>query len=351
MAAYTTIDDPSAHFNTIIYTHAVTPDDRAFTFDGNSNLQPDLSWIKRRDTTTGHILQDSSRGVTKYFGPHTDAAEGTYSGYLKSFNTNGLTIGGGDSATNQGSGGTGVIWAWRAGGGTTATNTTGSVDSVVQVNQDAGFSIVTFTSASSGAFSVGHGLGVLPGVIIVKNREAASQWRVWHKELSNLVTTVVSLNRTDAEENYTAFWGAGVTSSVFGSKTGMSVDASDSYLAYCFAEKQGYSKFGKYKGNGSTNGTFVYTGFKPAMVITKKSSTSGNWTIYDNKRDPSNPADTVLLPNAETADQTVINFDFVSNGFKCRNSGSENENGTTYIYMAFAENPFVTSTGIPATAR
>ena len=358
--AYTTIDDPSAHFNTIIYTHAVTPDDRAFTFDGNSNLQPDLSWIKRRDTTTSHILQDSSRGVTKYLHSNSTSADLTYSGYLKSFNTNGLTIGGGDSASNQGSGGTGVIWAWRAGGGTTATNTTGSVDSVVQANTDAGFSIVTFTSASSGNFSVGHGLGVQPAMIITKSREGTSQWYAWHKSLTggdSNTSYLVSFNRTDEEASYANAWGAGVTSSVFGMQSGNTATASKDYVAYCFAEKQGYSKFGSYVGNGNVNGPFVYTGFKPALVIVKRFKAAGtqygNWFIYDNKRGPFNLNDNTIEANDTAAEVTgTVGLDFLSNGFKVRDTGNDtNVSGNSYLYMAFAENPFVTSTGVPTTAR
>ena len=356
MAAYTNIDDPSAYFQTFTYAFATTPADRVFTFDGNSNLKPDFSWIKRRDSgDSAHILQDSSRGVTKYLHSNSTSAELTYASYLKSFNTNGLTIGGGDGATNQGSGGKGVIWAWKSGGGTTATNTAGSIDTTVQVNADAGFSIVTFTSPGSGVYSMGHGLGVTPGMIIFKNREATSQWFTWHKDLTNLVTGRLSLERTDAEEFGTASWGAGVTSTLFGLSVGMLTVANNDYVAYCFAEKQGYSKMSKYVGNGAASGPFVYTGFKPAFVMVKGIGSTSEWQIYDNKRPGYNFPNYNLSPNNDTAEYTgssYHNMDLLSNGFKILLTDvAVNTVAKKYMYAAFAENPFVTSTGIPTTAR
>jgi len=361
--AYTNIDDPSAYFQTAIYA-GNNSFPRTITNDGNVDMQPDFVWVKQRTTSTNHFLYDSSRtfNANGELASNATGIEGSFNnnlyGYLSGATSDGFTITEGSTNGddfNQSSRNY-VAWQWKANGGTTATNTTGSVDSVVQANQDAGFSIVTFTSASSGVFSVGHGLGVLPAMIIVKNREAASQWRVWHKDLTNLVTSVVSLNRTDAIENYSEFWGAGVTSSVFGSKTGMSVDASDSYIAYCFAEKQGYSKFGSYVGNGNANGPFIYTGFKPAWIMLKPSSAADNWIIVDNKRDPSNGTNAAqkrLFADTTGAEGTGYAVcDMLSNGFKMKaTSTSWNGNDRTYIYMAFAENPFTTSTGIPTTAR
>ena len=350
MAAYTTIDDPSAHFQTKIY--AGTGNELVITNDGNSDLQPDFIWIKNRtDGSTNHHAVNTSVGSTRnLFVNKIDVEEGQAQS-VKSIQSDGFTLGtwDGDNINAKNF----VAWQWKANGSTTATNTTGSVDSVVQVNSDAGFSIVTFDSAGSGVFSVGHGLGVQPAMIIVKNRENTSQWRVWHKSLSNLVTSVVSLNRTDAEENYNNFWGAGVTSSLFGLQSGNSATASNDYLAYCFAEKQGYSKFGKYVGNGNANGTFIYTGFQPAFVMLKPSSAADNWIIVDNKRDPSNAAEQRLFPDTDGAEGTGYDVcDMLSNGFKMGNSSTSwNGSGRTYIFMAFAEHPLVTSTGIPTTAR
>ena len=349
--AYTNIDDPSAHFNTITYTHAVTPADRVFTFDGNSNLQPDFSWIKRRDTTTGHILQDSSRGVTKYFGPHTDAAEGTYSGYLKSFNTNGLTIGGGDSASNQGSGGTGVIWAWKAGGGTTSSNTVGTITSTVQANTDAGFSIYTYTGTGA-AGTVGHGLGGLPDMIILKGRNTTSSWPVYMDPQRDGSLQFPRLNGTEGNIGNSPFtWDT--TKFTFSSGSSYSNTSGTNYIAYAFRSIQGYSKFGSYTGNGNANGAFIYTGFKPAWIMLKPTSAADNWIIVDNKRDDSNPAEKRLFADTQGAEGTGYAVcDMLSNGFKMRaTSTSWNGSSRTYIYMAFAENPFVTSTGVPTTAR
>ena len=352
--AYTNIDDPSAHFQIALYTGNGTG--QTITNDGNSDLKPDFLWFKNRDETVSNILWNSNIGITKFLVSDSTAAEFTNaSGYeLTSFNTDGFGLGAHNNAgINQSSDYTYVCWQWKANGGTTASNSNGSITSTVQANQDAGFSIVTYTGTSS-AGTIGHGLGVAPKVVIVKARTGVpTSWAVFHKDGSTSDDDTFVLNSTAAKATYAGFWNNQYpSSSVFGISTDIWLNNNGvNYVAYCFAEKQGYSKFGKYVGNGSTNGTFVYTGFKPAFVMTKKRDQVSNWTIYDNKRNLFNVADKVLLPNANNADQTVINFDFVSNGFKCRNSGSENESGTTFIYMAFAENPFTTSTGIPTTAR
>ena len=352
--AYSDIKDPSEHFQTTLYTGAGA--NTVVTNGGNSDLKPDFLWIKRRNAGYGHVVVDSNRGLGSsnppYLATEATDAENSNQNWISGVGTDGFTIGINEQNLSNTSG-TYVAWQWKANGGTTASNSDGSVTSTVQANQDAGFSIVTFTSAASGVFSVGHGLGVLPAMIIVKNREATSQWRVWHKDLTNSVTSVLSLNRTDAEENYSEFWGAGVTSSVFGSKTGMSVDASDTYLAYCFAEKQGYSKFGSYVGNGNDNGPSVYTGFKPAFLMMKESSSAGgNWVNFDNKRDVDNVLIHRLHPNTTAGDNTSRNYiDFYSNGFKMRNTDADhNQTGETMVYMAIAENPCVAG-GVPTTAR
>ena len=347
MGKYTDIDDPSAHFQALTYTG--NGGTLAVTNDGNSDLQPDWVWTKKRSDTSHHALVDSSRGATKQIYTNLTAAEETVSG-VTAFNTDGFTLGSNGTANLNGA--TFVGWQWKANGGTTASNSDGSVTSTTQVNSDAGFSIVTFDSASSGIFSVGHGLGVKPAFIIVKNREGTSQWRVFHKSLTNHITSIVSLNRTDAEQNYSNFWGAGVTSSVFGLQSGNSATASNDYVAYCFSEKQGYSRFSSYVGNGNANGTFVYTGFKPAFVLWKITSSSGDWRMVDTKRGV-NGAIPRIKPNASSAEGSAgDNVDLLSNGFKFRNTAaSANASGETYIFMAFASSPFTTSTGIPTTAR
>jgi hypothetical protein len=375
MAAFTDIDDPSAHFNTITYTFATTPDDRVFTFDGNSDLKPDLFWQKRRDTTTSHIVQDSSRGVTKYMHPDQNAAELTYANYLKSFNTNGITIGGGDSATNQGNGGTGVIWAWKAGGGTTTSvSASGTGDlcinaSTHQVNTDAGISIITYTGrddqiSNGQETKLTHGLGVTPKMMICKRRDGTSNWYVLGANATEVdhywgwsYNEFLAFNSTAAVNgvNYTGNLRPDSTHIHLGNAL---VNTTDSWIAYVFAEKQGFSKFGKYLGNGNSDGPFVYTGFKPAFVMIKiidtHGGTAGGWTIYDNKRG-NNGNNYELFPHSSEAEYTGTSYfeaDLLSTGFKIRLTNVQvNGNGKLYGYTAFAENPFVTSTGVPTTAR
>ena len=366
--AYTTINDPSAYFHTQIYTGTGANQD--IVNDANSgNFKPDLLWVKNRGNASYDMQHfDSTRGLNKVLhlgSQYATAAEetGGTSG-VQTFNTNGFRGGSSSNIYNvlwvNGLNNTYVAWQWKINGGTTATNTTGSVDSVVQANTDAGLSVVTFTTASSGNFSVGHGLGVQPAMIITKSREGTSQWYAWHKSLTggnSNTSYLVSFNRTDEEASYNNAWGAGVTSSVFGMQSGNTASASKDYVAYCFAEKQGYSKFGSYIGNGNANGPFVHIGFKPALVVVKRSIAPGsvqygNWFMYDNKRGPSNLNDNTIEANDKAAEVTgSVGLDFLSNGFKVRDTGNDNNvSGNTYIYMAFAENPFVTSTGIPATA-
>ena len=355
--AYTNIDDPSAHFQTDLY--AGNGSTQSITNDGNSDLQPDLLWIKSRSDSSFHAWTDSTRGTSKRIYSNSTAAEESHTDRVTAFNSDGFSLGS-SSLVNTNTYNY-AAWQWKANGGTTASNSDGSVTSTVQANTDAGFSIVTFDSASSGNFSVGHGLGVQPAMIITKNREGTSQWYAWHKSLTggdSNTSYLVSFNRTDEEASYANAWGAGVTSSVFGMQSGNTATASNDYIAYCFAEKQGYSKFGSYVGNGNADGPFVYTGFKPALVIVKRFKAAGtqygNWLVYDNKRGAFNLNDEYVYANEASAEATssTSGYDFLSNGFKTRNTYNDgNVSGNSYLYMAFAENPFVTSTGIPATAR
>ena len=346
--AYTNIDDPSAYFQTKIYT-GDGQNNRAITYDGNSDMQPDFLWFKLRSTTGNHVLLDSSRGSSKYLRSNNTAAESTSDTLLKSFDSDGFTVG--DSASTNYNTYTLVSWGWKANGGTTVSNTDGDIDSTVQVNQDAGFSIVQYVPTNTTARSIGHGLGVQPQVVIVRNRNRIENWRVFHRSAGT--TGGLKLDDDTAYNSTTTLFTGDSTSTVFKVGTDFSVNGNYPYVAYCFAEKQGYSKFGKYVGNGNADGAFVYTGFKPAFVLYKK-TTVENWIILDNKRDPHNVAFTRLVPNKTNADTTSLTslMDFTSNGFKLRTSHTSiNSNNTDYIYMAFAENPFVTSTGIPTTAR
>jgi len=353
--AYTNIDDPSAHFQAFTYTG--NQSSRDITLDGNSDLQPDLYWYKARNSNH-HYWVDSSRGTTKYIYSSLNNAEATVaSAYVTSFNTNGFNVGGGDSGTNAG-GISFANWVWKANGGTTSTNTDGGITTTVQANTDAGFSIVTYAGTGT-SNTIGHGLGVTPDMMIVKNRSAAYNWAVYHKD-SNASPEdyYAQLNTTNSFSLATDIFGTSpATSSVIGVKNFNETNASGSnYVAYCFASKQGYSKFGKYVGNGNANGSFVYTGFKPAFVMIKPNVAGRNWQIIDNSRDPHNAMDRWLQPNLSASEfdgsTASVYMDFLSNGFKLRTDNvSWNQSAQTIIYMAFAENPFTTSTGIPTTAR
>ena len=347
--AYTDIDKPSDYFNTVLYTGNNT-DNTSITGVG---FQPDWVWLKARNQADYHYSMDSVRGALKPLFQNDTSAEANFSDSLKSFNTDGFTLGtSGDlNAASQ----TMVAWNWKA--GTSFTNDAsatgiGTIDSTGSVNTDAGFSIVTW-SGSGATGTIAHGLGTEPSVIIPKCRTQTAAWYSYWKPLGN--GNAVRLNTTNASAS-TGIWNnTSPTSSVFSVINNTVVNQSGhTYVAYCFAEKQGYSKFGSYTGNGNNDGTFVYTGFKPAFVIAKNSGASEGWSLFDNKRSTSgaNIIDDFLVPSSSEAEISQNICDFVSNGFKFRHvDGKYHNSGGSYIYMAFAENPFVTSTGVPATAR
>ena len=343
---YTNINDPSAYFQTALYTG--NSGTLSVTNDGNSDLQPDLVWIKKRSGNADHPITDSSRGTSTQVYANLTYQDDPVSG-VNAFNTDGFTLG--SNGTSNLSGATFVAWQWKVNAGTTSSNTDGSTTSTVQANQDAGFSIVTYTTAGSTA-TIGHGLGAKPDVILLKKRNGAISWYVRHVSTG---TSYLNLNLTSAAvSNPAATWTTTEpTTSVYsiGTSTDFNISGGE-YVAYCFAEKQGYSKFGKYTGNGSPNGPFIYTGFKPAFVMVKKSNNTGSWVINDSKRIGYNPNNYDLYANLGAAEEDNDRFDLLSNGFKARSTSSpSNASGDTYIYMAFAENPFVTSTGIMGTAR
>ena len=352
--AYTNIDDPSAHFQTAAYTG--TGSSHAITNDGNSDMQPDWVWIKTRSHAAWHSLHDSSRGATKGLFTNDANVEVNHTDSLTSFNSDGFTLGadssGGSVNVNTR---TYVGWQWAANSGTTSSNTDGNITSTVQSNQDAGFSIVTYTGNGSNNQTIGHGLGVQPSWWIVKRRNGAANWFMGASSILGGTSNYLLLNSTAANAEINNIWGDSPTSStLFRVSNNAGLNASGgTYVAYLFANKQGYSKFGKYVGNGNANGTFVYTGFKPAFIMCKRIDGAGNsWDMHDSARDPFNPSGRTFYADTAGAELTGNNVDLLSNGFKQRDtSGNRNGNGNTYIYMAFAENPFVTSTGIPTTAR
>ena len=350
--AYTTIDDPTAYFQTTLYTG--NGGTQSVTNGGNSDLQPDWLWIKDRDDTYKHILVDSVRGATKHLASNSIAVEITNTANVTSFTSDGFALSS-DGNVNANADKY-VSWNWKA--GTSFTNDAsstgiGTIDSAGSVNNDAGFSICSYTGTGS-AGTIKHGLSTTPSTIIYKRRNSTSGWVVWHKSIG---TNILELNETGAAQGGSSYINGTVpTSSVFSINTSGDINADGgTYIAYCFAEKQGYSKFGSYVGNGNNDGPFVYTGFKPAWVLRKRTTTTtGHWFLNDNKRDGFNgdSSNDALLPNSTSAETDPGRIDLLSNGFKVRHTdGDINASGETYIFMSFAENPFVTSTGVPATAR
>jgi len=355
--AYTTIDDPSQYFQIALWTGSSGTD--TITFDGNSDLQLDFLWTKCRSNGHSHALMDTSRITSGDYLPlfaDTDDQEQTfYDSELQSITSDGFTVGtqphaGGDGKTYVG-------WAWKANGGTTSSNNDGSYTSTVQANTTAGFSIVKYGDASSFSAStpatVGHGLGSAPKWILIKNLDGSRSWGVHH--VSNGAGKIIYLDLTNAVANSTGFDnGTLPSSSVFTVNTLNVANGNNlEYIAYCWAEVQGYSKFGSYTGNGNDNGPFVYTGFKPAWVLYKRTNDAGNWRILDNKRNTFNVIDNEIYADLDNSEAQDNQMDFLSNGFKLRNGSSvgQNGNGSTYIYMAFAEHPFVSSKGVPVTAK
>ena len=342
--AYTTIKKPSDYFNTKLYTG--TGAENAQTGVG---FQPDLTWLKRRNGVGSHRLFDVVRGATKEIFSDATNAESTDAQSLKSFDSDGFTLGTG-GATN-GSGNTYASWNWLANGAGSA-NTDGSISSTVSANTTSGFSVVSYTGTGS-ASTVGHGLGSTPKMIILRNLSAVKNWVVYHHILGN--AQALKLNTTDASASgLSNFNSTSPTSSVFTVGDSSNTNPSgQNMIAYCFAEKQGYSKFGSYTGNNNADGTFVYTGFKPAFVMTKEWEGTSDWYINDTTRDFNGTYgnDASLLANTSGAEFTSssLNVDMLSNGFKLRSANPSTNEVAGYIYMAFAEEPLVGDN--PATAR
>ena len=362
--AYTTIDDPSAYFTTVLYTGTSDDSVKTVTNDANAgDFKPDWLWIKARSgsyATRDHALYDSNRGATKRLESNATDAEATDSNNV--FNTNGFTLTSNYSingpSTNH------VGWQWKCNGGTTASNTDGSITSTVQANTTAGFSIVTYTGNGTEGATFGHGLGATPDLVIVKGRADADNWAVFNGT-STTNSRSLHLDTTDAEipvssyNFWNLYWDETRPSSTV---VTLGVDAKlngdgRTFVAYCFVGIPGYSKLGTYVGNGSganssANGTFVYTGFKPAWVMVKATTVAQGWNIFDNKRAPTNEMGAFLF--ADTADAETTGYDsmdFLSNGFKLRrNLNGTNDSDQSYVYLAFAEHPFVSSTGTPTTA-
>ena len=340
------INKPSEYFNTKLYTG--TGSSNSVTGVG---FQPDWVWGKNRSTTNFHAFYDAVRGATKVIQSNTNTAEQTFAQGLTSFDSDGFTVG--TDGDLNGSGNNIVTWNWKA-NGSGVSNTDGSITSTVSASTTSGFSIVKYTGTGANA-TVGHGLGAVPKFIIVKALNDPRSWITYNS--SNGASGGIDLNGTGAFNSNSTLWNNTTpTSSVVHLGTSVQSNSTYDYIMYCFAEKKGFSKFGSYTGNGNADGTFVYTGFKPALVIQKHYSGAATegWQMWDVKRNPSNLTDLNLMTNDASAEFTATAraIDILSNGFKCRGAdNSGNASGQGYIYMAFAEEPLVSTAGVPCTAR
>ena len=340
---------PSDNFNTVLYTGNGST--QAITGTG---FEPDLVWIKERSSGSSHNIADVVRGSTNYLSSNLTNAQNNLASTISSFDSNGFSVGN-DGGVNQ-SAQTYVAWNWKA-GGAAVSNPNGTLTSTISANVDAGFSIVKYTGNNSSSATIGHGLGKMPAMVMTKMSEqsggasSTSQWMIYHKDLTGNVSGDNPYNlyfSTNAELDLTAF-GAydNITTDVIpvtrtSASTAHNNNNLSTYVAYCFAEIAGYSKIGSYTGNGSATGPIVTTGFEPAWVMIKRTDgTGGAWSMFDNKRDPSNPVQKVLQAQDSAAESNVGNAcNFNSNNFQLTDSNSQrNTNGGTYIFMAFAADP------------
>jgi hypothetical protein len=316
------------------------------------SVQPDFTWIKRREVNS-HRLFDAVRGATKFIESDSTAAEVTDAQELKSFDSDGFTLG---TATKvNASAGTYASWNWRASNTTAVSNTDGDITSTVSASTTSGFSIVKYTGTGANA-TVGHGLGVAPKIVLVKDLSASASWRMFTEMTGN--QSQLALDQTSAADSgNTTMWNStSPTNTTFSIGTHPNVNtSSNNYIAYCFSPVRGFSSMGSYIGNGSADGSFIYTnGMKPSWLMIKRTDLADSWFMYDNKRSSFNVVDDYLIANGSGAEvsTSAVNLDFLSNGFKIRNTdGGHNNSGGTYIYIAFAESPIVSSNGVPATAR
>jgi hypothetical protein len=333
------ISDPGKHFKTVLYTG--TGASRGVVGVG---FTPDLVWVKSRTDTNGHGIYDSVRGAQRTLSSNSTAAE-SINPAVNSFDVDGFSLG---NSSDVNGGANYTAWCWRAGAGTTSTNTNGSITSVVSANQDAGFSIVSWTGNGSSTATVGHGLGKTPAFLISKARSGTNDWWVVHKSGNgNLQLNTTSALITSGGSGGSMGFPSTLTNTTFtftaGSSNVNNVNASGTtYVTYCWAEIEGFSKFGSYIGNNSTDGPFVYCGFKPAWLMIKNTSAASQWRILDSSRDSVNPASRTLRGNdVNIEDSGIYNIDFLSNGFKLRATGTDiTDSGNVYIFAAWAESPF-----------
>ena len=336
---------PSDFFNTILYTGNGST--QSLTGVG---FQPDMNWVKGRDTSENHEIADAVRGATKYVAPNGSSGEGTDANALTSFDADGVSIGSWSTYNNNSS--TFVMWNWKA--GTTSGLSGGTITpSSYSINTTSGFGMYKFTGTGSNG-TIAHGLGVTPGLVIVKRIDGTAGWQVQHRGLS-AATGVLYLNTTHSEQSEAAMFNSTrPTSTVFSLGTASETNGSgNEYIAYVWADIKGYQRMGIYRGNGDVNGTFVHTGFRPAFLMTKKFTGTGNWIAVDSARSPNNENSILQIEaNASAAEYDSLRCDLLSNGFKCRATGSDaNGSNERYIYIAFAEFPFVSSNSKSGVAR
>ena len=344
--AYSTIDDPTLYFNTVLY--AGTGSEQTVS---GVNFSPGLTWLKSRSNGQPNVLSDSVRGGNKQLYSADTQAETTYGQYLKSFNSDGFVLGT-DSGINQSSQ-TFVSWNWKA-GGSASNNTDGNKTISLSVNTTAGFSVGTYAGTGQDS-TIGHGLGAVPDWLMIKNRSSGSRkWQLWHNGLTG-TNKYLAIDRSDAELTDTASWDNTAHSNTvwntYGS--GEANQNGENFVCYAWTSIQGFSKFGSYTGNANANGPYIYTGFRPAWIMTKQINGGSSWIVHDNKRDPINAVTEYFTVEENDAAGTLANsYDLCSNGFKVRTSnGDRNSNGDTFAYWAFAESPLVNSEGIPNNAR
>ena len=353
--AYTTINKSTDYFNTKLYTGDGTSSN-SITGVG---FAPDFLWSKARNGSNSHILVDKVRGATKVLHSNGTNAQQTCNANqdMISLDSDGFTVGTPTQFLGSNTNGrTVAAWNWKAGGGQGSSNTDGTITSTVSANTTSGFSIATYTGNGTSGATFGHGLSSAPEMVIIKQTNSTGNWRVGHVGIDSTFAQVVNLNLTNLKASANSIFNSTApTSSVvtLGNESDVN-GSSNTFVAYCFHGVKGYSKFGSYTGNGNADGTFVYTGFKPAFVMLKRQDSVDSWFMYDNKRSSFNVVDDYLTANGSGAEvsSSAVNLDLLSNGFKLRNTdGGHNNSSGTYIYMAFAKAPLVGTNNVPCTAR
>jgi len=349
MAAYTTIDDPEAYFQVLTYTG--NGSSQSMTLDGTTDMQPDFVWIKNRQDAENHNLTDSVRGAEKVLFSNATNAEATETNGMSSFDSDGFGVSVTNGALNA-SGEPFVAWCWKMG---TTSGISGSPDitpSGYSFDATAKQSIIAYSGSTNDEDTIPHGLGVAPNMVIVKCRAATERWSTYHTGITGADNGTIYL---ESDAAYAVSGGSrwersNTNTTLFGLGDDGTTNTSSTYVAYCFADVQGFSKFGSYEGNANVDGTFVYTGFRPACVIIKDADATSQWRIFDNKRGY-NGAISYQYPSATTTESTgEAHVNFLANGFKLEKTDDSNA-ASTYIYAAWAEAPFVNSEGVPNNAR